>query len=188
MTTAIQSASKGASGCLVMLLSKELRDGFLAGTTRLSLSRVLSGVDIVDGSCCCGDNGFLGHRGAFEMRDDRAFTHHQDAMGEGEKLRNLGGDHEDTHSAFGECDDLLVDALLSGKIDASGGLIEHENSRGAEQGAGDQHLLLVTSGQSSDALRVRAAPNVHSLHPGLDRRALPSPASDRDQATALQQE
>ena len=59
----------------------------------------------------------------------RPCGHDEDAVGEKQKLREFGADHEDGEAFGGERADERVDLLLGADVDAAGGLVEEEDAR-----------------------------------------------------------
>src|SRR6478735_10027703 len=79
--------------------------------------------------------------------DLAAVPHHDDAVAEPEDLLELRGDEDDGHALAGELGDELLDLGLGADVDAASGLVEDQHLGLGDQPAGQQHLLLVASGE-----------------------------------------
>src|SRR5215208_1942093 len=87
------------------------------------------------------------HRAAEEIADDAAVTEHQNAVAEVHHLVEIEGDEEDAATLVTLGDELLVDELDRSDVEAAGRLDGKEGVWLAMQLAGDDQLLLVSSGE-----------------------------------------
>ena len=72
---------------------------------------------------------------------------HQHPIGESEQFRQIGRDHDDRQTLARQLVDDVVEFAFGADVDALGGLVEHDDLGLGEQPAGQQHLLLVATGQ-----------------------------------------
>src|SRR6266487_8101 len=86
---------------------------------------------------------------------DRPAMHHRHAIAHAQHLRQLGRNHDDRESAFGQLLNQRVDLRLRTDVDALGRLVEDQNVRSDREPARQRHLLLVASGERSDVGRDR---------------------------------
>ena len=93
----------------------------------------------------------LGRGRSIEFGDDAAEAGHQDAIRNGEDLRQIRGDHHDGLAFVGEAADLRVDFGNGADVDAAGRLVEDDDRRILRQRFGDDDLLLVAAGKLDDA-------------------------------------
>ena len=77
--------------------------------------------------------------------DDPAVPHHHDPIGQRDRPQTVGDDQG--RSAANELLEDLLDELLAFQVDLAGGLVEDENGRVAEDGAGQGDPLALASGE-----------------------------------------
>src|SRR2546426_8624076 len=95
---------------------------------------------------------------------DVAAEHDQDPVRKLEHLVELRRDEEDRGAAIASGDHLLVDELDAADVEASGWLVEHQQLHVLTELPGDDHLLLVATGQRPrESLRAGRA-DVELLH------------------------
>ena len=78
---------------------------------------------------------------------DAAVADDQDGVGEAEDFFDLAGDDDDGVAGGGEAADEGVDLGAGADIDTAGRLIEQQHSRAVHEPAGEEDLLLVSSGE-----------------------------------------
>ena len=77
-------------------------------------------------------------------------AHDQDTVGHTEKLRHLGGYHDDGVALLGKLTHDLVDLVLGADVNAAGRLVKDQDVCLREQPTADEYLLLVAAGQILD--------------------------------------
>ena len=90
-------------------------------------------------------------RGARRFAGDLAVRHHEDAIGRGQQLGELGGDHEYRLAARGEIAHQRDDLGLGADVDAARRLIEDEDVRLGVEPFADDDLLLIAARERADS-------------------------------------
>lgn len=93
---------------------------------------------------------FLGKSILLNIVGDDTVGHRVNAVTDTDELGQLGGNHDDGLACIGKLIDDFVDLILGADVDASGRLIEDEDVRLRDNPLGEQHFLLVTTGEGGD--------------------------------------
>src|SRR5580704_81546 len=107
----------------------------------------------------------FGGRRSIEFSNDAAKASDQDAVGDGEDLRQIGGDDHDGLAFVGEAADLGVDLGNGADIDAAGRLVEDDDRGILRQRLGDHDLLLIAAGELDDARLAQQRGDLEPLDP-----------------------
>src|SRR5271165_2601131 len=94
-----------------------------------------------------GQDAVLIELGPRDLADHPALREHDDAVGDGDQLRQFGRDEEDASAFRGQSPQEIVDFRLGADVDAARRLVAEEDLRTAEEPLGDDDLLLVAAGE-----------------------------------------
>ena len=86
------------------------------------------------------------------LLDDAAALEHVDAVGVEHRREPVSNQDRDHVGALGDVADGAADLLLGQRVELRRRLVEHEEVRLAEQGAGDGQALLLAAGDLHPAL------------------------------------
>src|SRR5919112_842272 len=120
-TSRMRKASAGASGRPRTLRNPSPPPAFAA------LASLILGNLPLGTAGCRGHNALLRRLPARELARDSALSHHQDAVGHGEDLLQLGRDEQDRLSLPGQVVHEAVDLRLRPDVDAPRGFIEQQH-------------------------------------------------------------
>src|SRR5215208_862741 len=124
----------------------------------------------------------LGDRISRELVDDAAAAHDENAVGETDNLLDLRRDEHDADPFGRKLDEELVDGELRPDVDAARRLVGDDHARLAEQHAGEEHLLLVPSGELVHGRAEAGTSDTAALEDGTRRLPFPAPADDPESA------
>src|ERR1700722_20891705 len=91
-------------------------------------------------------------RAAWQLANDVALSHDDNAIADANDLRKVGGNHQDRPAPVSEVAHYLVDRRLGGDVYSARRLAEHKNLGIAGEPAGDNDLLLVAAREPSRLL------------------------------------
>lgn len=114
----------------------------------------------------------LVHLVAGEFTGDRAAAQDDDAVGALDQLLDVGGDQQDGEPFAGEFVDQALHLGLGADVDAPGGLVEQQHLGFQAEPAGEQHLLLVATGEFADLLLGAGGLDPQPLHEDVDDAVL----------------
>ena len=121
-----------------------------------------------------GDDRLLGGVGVRELRDEAAFAHDEDAVGEAQDLGKLGGDHQDRDALAGELVEQPVDLGLRADVDPARRLVDDEQRGAAAQPLREHDLLLVAARERAHRVREAAVLDLQPERPVGGRSVAPS--------------
>ena len=102
--------------------------------------------------------------------------HHDDAVTHADQLRHFGGNHDDRFSFFDQPVHNEVDFVFCADIDAPCRLVQNDDIRVCCKPLGNDHLLLVATGQILGQLLHTGCLDGQRVHVGINQRALLLPA------------
>ena len=104
--------------------------------------------------------------------------HHQHAVGHGQQLRHLGGDHDDGYALLAQIVQQAIDVRLCSHVDAPGGFVQDDDLGRDLQPLRQDHLLLVAAGQCARKCVAAARLDRQLVDPLCHGLPLPGVADD----------
>ena len=98
-----------------------------------------------------GQQPFLSEFGTGKFSSDFSFVKHYDAVAHAHEFGQFARDEYHRFAFGGESIDQFVDFQLGAHINASSGFIKHHNGRLGHERFAQNHLLLISAGQTADA-------------------------------------
>jgi hypothetical protein len=103
-----------------------------------------------------------GGLGSTELFNDPTASHHEHPVGEAEHFLYLGRDEKNTHALRSQLGDQLVNLGRRADVHSAGRLIGEQDDRAPHEPLGEEHLLLVASGEADYRGLERGGTHVHA--------------------------